>query len=121
MLHVLCVVLLAGWSAALVLTLCVLHRIKKDMDSEVESVNHAIVEDGIVTNLVWLVPGTKFPGAVPCWDVPVQIGDAYINGVFFRGDERVLTALEQAEQEHLQELAELVEEIYAEDTEFIDE
>lgn len=81
--------------------------------------NHAIVIDGIVENIIWMVPGTRFEHAVPCNDVPVEIGDTYDDGVFYRKGEKVLTELEKAEQEHAAEMAALIEEIYMEDLEMI--
>ena len=42
---------------------------------------------------------SAFPGAVPCGDVPVAIGDTYDGEHFYRGGERVLTALEQAQKD----------------------
>ncbi len=46
--------------------------------------NYALIENGIVTNLIWLHPGNAadFPGAVPLGDIPAAIGDTYVNGVF---------------------------------------
>lgn len=62
--------------------------------------NYAIVEEGCVTNLIWLNPGNahEFPGAVPCGDVPVQIGDAFDGEMFMRDGDRVLTRAEVAYQ-----------------------
>lgn len=63
--------------------------------------NYAIVENGTVTNIIWLYPGNAedFPSAVPCGDLPVAIGDTYDGEHFYRGGERVLTALEQAQKD----------------------
>lgn len=63
--------------------------------------NYAIVEDGIVTNIVVLYPmGAKdFPEAVPCGDVPVFIGDTYDGEHFYRAGKRVLTPLEQVRKD----------------------
>ena len=47
------------------------------------NMNYAIVENGIVTNIVVLSPGTSFPNAVPYDDIPVQIGDTYSDGKFY--------------------------------------
>lgn len=62
--------------------------------------NYAWIEDGIVTNLIWLYPGNanEFPKAVPYGDVPVQIGDTYDGEHFYRGSERVLTQLEESQK-----------------------
>lgn len=46
--------------------------------------NYAKIENGIVVNIIWLYPTTEFNNAVPCNDIPVKIGDTYINGKFYR-------------------------------------
>jgi len=58
--------------------------------------NYALIENGTVTNIIWLYEGNAgdFPGAVPIGDRPVQIGDAYAGGVFTRDGVPVLTQLE---------------------------
>lgn len=63
--------------------------------------NYAVVENGTVTNIIWLYPGnaSDFPDAVPCGDLPVAIGDTYDGEHFFRDGERVLTALEYAQKD----------------------
>lgn len=63
--------------------------------------NYALVENGVVTNLIWLYPGNEkdFPGAVALKDVPAAIGDTYNREHFFRDGVQVLSALEQARQE----------------------
>lgn len=60
--------------------------------------NYALIEDGFVTNVIWLYPGNanEFPDAVPMNDVPAGIGDSFIDGVFYRDGEKVLTEAEQA-------------------------
>lgn len=72
--------------------------------------NYALIENGIVTNLIWLHPGNAadFPGAVPLGDIPAAIGDTYANGVFWRGGVHVLSVAEQlaAAQAALAEIAE---------------
>ena len=62
--------------------------------------HYAWIENGVVTNIIWLYEGNapEFPNAVKLNDVPAQIGDTYLGGVFYRGGEPVLTALEQANQ-----------------------
>lgn len=62
---------------------------------------YAIITDGFVTNVIVLYPGNAgdFPDAVRCGDVPVAIGDTYDGEHFYRGGERVLTALEQAQKD----------------------
>ena len=63
--------------------------------------NYAVVENGTVTNIIWLYPAnaSDFPSAVPCGDLPVAIGDTYDGEHFYRAGERVLTALEQAQKD----------------------
>ena len=62
--------------------------------------NYALIENGIVTNIIWLYPGnvSDFPNAVPLGEVPAGIGDTYADGVFYRDGEKVLSAVEQAQK-----------------------
>lgn len=62
---------------------------------------YALVENGVVVNVMVLYPpsAAEFEGAVPCGDLPVAIGDTYDGEHFYRGGERVLTALEQAQKD----------------------
>ena len=57
---------------------------------------YALIEEGVVTNLIWLYEGNAadFPDAVPVNGLPVQIGDTYENGLFFREGERIRTDAE---------------------------
>lgn len=59
--------------------------------------NYALIENGIVTNIIWLYPNnaSDFPTAVPCGDYPVGIGDTYTDGVFYHDGEKLLTPNEQ--------------------------
>lgn len=72
--------------------------------------NYALIENGLVTNLIWLHPGNAadFPSAVPLGDIPAAIGDTYSGGAFYRDGERVLSIAEQlaAAQAALAEIAE---------------
>ena len=63
--------------------------------------NYAVVENGTVTNIIWLYPAnaSDFPDAVPCGEIPVAIGATYVGEHFYRAGERVLTALEQAQKD----------------------
>lgn len=63
--------------------------------------NYAVVENGTVTNIIWLYPAnaSDFPDAVPCGEIPVAIGDTYDGEHFYRAGECVLTALEQARKD----------------------
>ena len=62
---------------------------------------YVLVENGVVTNVMVLYPpsAAEFEGAVPCGEIPVAIGDTYDGEHFYRGGERVLTALEQAQKD----------------------
>ena len=61
---------------------------------------YAIVEDGIVTNVIVLYPpgAAEFPDAVPCRDIPAAIGDTWDGQAFTRNGERVLTEADQLRQ-----------------------
>ena len=63
--------------------------------------NYALIENGIITNVIWLHPGNaaEFPNAVALNDIPAGIGDTYADGVFYREGERVLTAAERMQAE----------------------
>lgn len=63
--------------------------------------NYAIVENGIVTNIIVLYPNNAkdFSSAVRCGDIPVALGDAYNGTHFYRNGEKVLSVAEQARQE----------------------
>lgn len=63
--------------------------------------NYALIENGVVTNVIWLHPANAddFPGAVPVDDVPVDIGDTYADGTFYRNGEKVLTFAEQMQMQ----------------------
>lgn len=63
--------------------------------------NYALVEDGVVTNVIWLYPAnaSDFPSAVPMGDVPAAIGDTWDGEYFYRNGERVLTFAEQVQKD----------------------
>lgn len=63
--------------------------------------NYAIVEDGVVTNIIVLYPNNAkdFSSAVRCGDVPVAIGDTYDGQDFYRGGIKVVSALAAAQQD----------------------
>lgn len=63
--------------------------------------NYALIENGVVTNIIWLYSGNAgdFPSAVPCGDVPVAIGDTYDGQDFYREGARVLSPVEQARKD----------------------
>lgn len=62
---------------------------------------YALIDDGVVTNIIWLYPGnaSEYKNAVPCGDIPVAIGDTYADGVFYRDGERVMSKLAAAQEE----------------------
>lgn len=62
---------------------------------------YAVIEDGVVVNVIILYPGgaKSFPGAVPCGDVPVAIGDTWDGEHFYREGARVLSPVEQARKD----------------------
>lgn len=53
--------------------------------------NYALIENNIVTNLIWLHPmnADEFLNAVPVEDLPVKIGDTYMDGIFYRDGKEV--------------------------------
>lgn len=63
--------------------------------------NYALVENGVVTNIIWLHPANadEFVNAVAMGDVPAAIGDTWNGERFYRNGELVLTAAEIAEAE----------------------
>ena len=62
--------------------------------------NYAVVEEGLVSNVIWLNDSNadEFPNAVPLGDVPAGIGDTYDGAHFYRGGEKLLTLAQQAEK-----------------------
>lgn len=58
---------------------------------------YALVKDDIVVNIIWLYSGNKsdFPNAIPCEDIPVAIGDTYLDGIFYRNSKEVLSAYDE--------------------------
>lgn len=74
--------------------------------------NYALIQDGVVTNIIWLLPpnAQDFPEAVPINGLVVQIGDTYVDGQFYRDGERVLSPTEamQAEMDDMRAALELL-------------
>ena len=60
---------------------------------------YALIEDGVVTNIIWLDPSNAddFPDAIPIGEVSAGIGDTYADGAFWSDGVRLLTPLETAE------------------------
>ena len=50
--------------------------------------NYAVVEEGLVSNVIWLNDSNadEFPNAVPLGDVPAGIGDTYDGAHFYRDE-----------------------------------
>ena len=63
--------------------------------------NYALIENGVVTNLIYLLPSNAadFPNAVPLGGVPAAIGDTWDGERFYRDGQPVLTAAERAAAE----------------------
>lgn len=57
--------------------------------------NMARLDNGKVINIEWLSDGTEETAdRVNCGDVPVDIGDDYRDGTFYRAGVKVLTPME---------------------------
>ena len=58
---------------------------------------YAIVENGVVTNTIVLLPynAADFPNAIDTGERPVQAGDTYENGKFYRNGKEVHTEVEE--------------------------
>lgn len=63
--------------------------------------SYALVENGTVTNIIWLHPSNvdEFPNAVPLGDVPAAIGDTWDGERFYRDGDVVMTAAQRAAAE----------------------
>ena len=63
--------------------------------------NYALVENGIVTNIIWLNERyeAEWPNAVRLGERMVEVGDTYDGEKFWRGGVEVLTPMEQAQEE----------------------
>lgn len=53
--------------------------------------NYALVENGIVTNIIWLNPGnaSEFSNAFPFGELSVEVGDSFDGVMFYRNGERL--------------------------------
>ena len=62
---------------------------------------YALVENGVVTNVMVLYPPSEaeFEGAVPCGDLPVAVGDTWDGEHFYRGGEKLDSPLAVAQAE----------------------
>lgn len=62
---------------------------------------YAWVKNQVVTNIIELNDrnANDFPNAVKMGDLPVTIGDGYIDGKFYRDDEVLVTEIERLQAE----------------------
>lgn len=53
--------------------------------------DYALIENGIVTNIIWLNPGNadEFPNAISTYDLSVAIGDTYDGENFYHDGEMI--------------------------------
>ena len=53
--------------------------------------NYALIENNVVINIICLHPtnASEFPNAIFTDNLPIEIGDTYIDGVFYRNGEEV--------------------------------
>lgn len=60
--------------------------------------DYALIENGIVTNIIYLHPmnADEFQDAVSTDGLPIQIGDTYENGKFYRDGEEITLAPTEA-------------------------
>lgn len=58
---------------------------------------YAKIKNGVVENLVELhfTNADNYPDCVPVEDAPVEIGDAYTGGSFYRDGVRIMSSQEQ--------------------------
>ena len=77
---------------------------------------YALIENGVVTNIITLSPNNahEFPNAVNIDDCPVQIGDTYEDGRFYRNGIDVLVYEEFAAEAAQQALLTQMEVAYRE-------
>ena len=67
--------------------------------------NYALIDNGIVTNLIWLHPmnADEFPNAVEIGELPVQIGDVY-DGEHFLRDGKIVLPVTAISEEQIAEI-----------------
>lgn len=75
---------------------------------------YALLDGETVINLAVIYEGNadEFANAVPAGDVPVQPGDSYMDGAFYRGGAMLLSPLAQASETIAALDAEVVELTY---------
>lgn len=61
--------------------------------------NYAIVENNVVVNVIYIHDKNRseFPTAIALNGVPAGVGDTYVDGVFYRNGERLLTDAEEVD------------------------
>lgn len=71
--------------------------------------NYALIENGIVTNVIYLHPmnASDFPNAVCIDGYAVGIGDAYADGLFYRDGVQIKSNVEIAAEEKADMIAAL--------------
>ena len=90
--------------------------------------NMARIKNGIVTNIEWCADlDLETDGLKNVYDLPVEAGDSYSEGKFYRIGEVVLSALETVQKENtelssqienlIDAMAQLVEDVYTQDAE----
>lgn len=72
--------------------------------------NYALIEDNQVVNIIFLSPlnESDFPNAINIDDIPIQIGDTFEEGVFYRNGIKILNREEAIIQKELNSIAEEV-------------
>lgn len=60
---------------------------------------YALLNDHAVENIIWLSASNAgdFPLAVPIGDVPVQTGDRWADGAFYRDGEMLMSPAQEAD------------------------
>ena len=55
--------------------------------------DYALIDNGIVVNIIYLHPmnADEFPNAAPTNDLPIEIGDTYIEGKFYRDGKEIVS------------------------------
>ena len=87
--------------------------------------NMALLENGVVTNLLWCSDGEpETENLIDCDERPVSMGDSYSGGKFYRDGQAVLSeteALRAQNSQLLEAMAAMVEEVYESDLAIFEE
>ena len=92
--------------------------------------NMAFIENGVVSNILWCSDAEpETDRLMETGDRPVAIGDSYESGKFYRNGEEVLTPLQEARKKNIEleaenktllnDMAQMIEEVYASDMEMM--